>query len=184
MKTVFTKEDIFYDGSQLSERWIYRKFGVLGDACVAFVGGCDVKPEYMADLEDLKGEKLIRAQKMLHFISEIFSFPQKSCVLLQKLFVVNLKELLEMKTKKHFLRRGNDLYLDEKKLNISVAIPSISSSLIHIGLNIDGTGAPVPVITLPELGIEPGVFAVEALDRISSEFENSLNALFKTRSSR
>jgi hypothetical protein len=184
MKTLFHKEEIFYDGSQLKERWIYKNFGIMGDACVSFIGGCEVKSDYMADLEDLREKKTIKARKMLHFISEIFSFPEKSCPLLQRLFVVVIKEGLEMKTGKSFLRKGNDLYLDEKKLNISVAIPSISSSLIHIGLNIDGRGAPVPVITLPELGIEPESFAVETLEKMKVEFEDSLKAIYKVRSER
>jgi len=182
MKTLFHREEIFYDGSQLKERWIYRNFGITGDACVSFIGGCEVKPEYMADLEDLTKGSSIKAQKMLHFISEVFSFPERSCTLLQRLFVVTIKEGIEKKTGKILLRKGNDLFLNEKKLNISVAIPSVSSFLIHIGLNIDGKGAPVPVITLPELGIEPESFAVETLERMRAEFESSLNDLYKVRS--
>lgn len=182
MKTLFHTEEIFYDGSQLSERWIYKKFGIAGDACVAFLGTCDVKPEYMADLEDLSERKVIRAERMLHFIFEIFSYPRTSCTLLQRLFIITIKELLETKTGKKFLRKGNDIYLEGKKLNISVAIPSVVSSLIHIGLNVDGRGAPIPVITLSELGIDPKPFALETLDEMRLEFESSLKGIYKTRS--
>jgi len=184
MKILFHKEEIFYDGSQLSERWIYKNFKIMGDACVAFIGGCDVKNEYMADLEDLTGGKRIKAEKMLHFIFEIFSYPPKSCSILQRLFILTLKELLEAKTRKILLRRGNDIYFEEKKLNVSVAVPCVSSYLIHIGLNIDGKGAPVPVITLPELGVEPESFATESLEGLKLEFESSLNAIYKVRSGR
>lgn len=181
MKVFFSEEEIFYDGSQLSERWLFRRFGLEGDAGVAFLGGCDVKPVYMADLEDLSRGNRIYARKMLHFLFEIFSFPPGGCTSLQRLFVVIIKELVEAKTGKKLKREGNDLFFNGRKLNVSVAIPATISSLIHIGLNEDGEGAPVPVTSLSELGIEGKTFAVEALNRIKDEFESLLRDLYKVR---
>jgi len=40
------------------------------------------------------------------------------------------------------------------------------------------------VITLPELGIEPESFAVETLEKMKVEFEDSLKAIYKVRSER
>ena len=38
---------------------------------------------------------------------------------------------------------GDDLYVGDRKLSISIAAPSPTSALIHFALNIDPTGAPV-----------------------------------------
>lgn len=181
LKIGFSKERIDYDGSQLSERWIYREFGIEGDACVSFIGKCDVKPNYMVDLEDLKGKRVIRANLMVHFVSEIFTVPKKASPFVQRCFVSTLKELLEERSGLFLKRKGDDLFFDSRKLSVSVAMPSTISTLIHIGINVDGKGAPIEVSTLTELGISPEKFAEEGLERIREEFTSSLKSLYKVR---
>ena len=97
MKTKFAEKDIDYDGSQLRSHWILEEFGILGDACVSFTGACDVKPEFMKDMEDLLNNKAIRSQKMLHFIIEIFRGDIFPSVLIQHLFVSIVCEKIERK---------------------------------------------------------------------------------------
>jgi len=181
MKTLFSKKRILYDGSQLSERWIYKTFGILGDACVSFIGGCDVEPLYMVDLEDVAHGNTIQAKTMLHFIAEIFSLPRESCVLFQRLFITIIKDILERMTGKYFRREGDDLYLNEKKkkLNVSIATPATISFLVHVGINVDGKDTPVPVVSLNELGISPHLFAKNVLKALSSEFDSIIKALYK-----
>ena len=40
-------------------------------------------------------------------------------------------------------RKGDDLFYNDNKLSVSIAAKSINSVLIHIGMNIDSSGAPV-----------------------------------------
>lgn len=184
LKIEFRGERIDYDGSQLSERWIYRNFGIEGDACVSFIGGCNVKPEYMADLEDLRDKREIKARLMVHFVSEIFSVPPMACPFVQRCFVSVLKEMIEEKTGIFLKRVGDDLFFEGRKLTVSIAIPATVSSLIHIGVNVDGRGAPLEVSTIAELGISPEKFAEEGLERIRDEFSSSLRSLYKVRTGR
>ena len=50
MKTLFTEEQIKYEGWQLSPHWIYKNFKIQGDAIVGFTGECEVKLSEMVDI--------------------------------------------------------------------------------------------------------------------------------------
>jgi hypothetical protein len=52
-------------------------------------------------------------------------------------------------------RKASDLFVGERKLSVSVATASASSSKVHLGLNITSKGVPdgVKAIGLAELGI-------------------------------
>ena len=64
----------------------------------------------------------------------------------------------------HIKRRGDDLfYKDTQKLSVSICTVSPTSILIHTGLNIDSTGAPVEASGLEsELGIKDTLQDIEA----------------------
>ena len=68
MHTKFIEKEIKYIGSQLSPHWIYKNFGLQGDAIVAFVGEVDVKISEMVDIEDVLNNDSIYSKKMLNFI--------------------------------------------------------------------------------------------------------------------
>jgi len=146
---------IDYDGSAIRSHWAYRNFGILGNSLVVFRGKCDVKVEEMIDIEDLRQKKEIKSDDMVHYIIEIFDFPNVLLAsALQKLFIAKLCELLGeygIKTS----RKGDDIYVDGRKLSISIATVSPVSIKIHIGINVEAKGIPegVNAIGLEELGI-------------------------------
>jgi uncharacterized protein len=184
MQTAFL-DNIFYDGSQLRSGFIRETFGLSGDAIVAFRGGCDVTPEHMLDLEDLEAGQSIRADLMLHLIVEHFDTGLSLAVARQRLLAALVGELL---TREHGVtglsRSGDDLYIGERKLSISVAVKSPVSGLIHFAMNIDPSGAPVPAIGLAELGIEELSLAAQVQAAYAAEIASCDRAASKVRAAR
>lgn len=152
---VVTDRKINYDGSAIKSHWAYRNFGVLGNSIVVFRGKCDVKVEEMIDIEDLRQKKEIKSDDMVHYIIEVFEYPNVLLAsALQKLFIAKLCELLGEYGIKTF-RKGDDIYVNGRKLSISIATVSPVSIKIHIGINVEAKGIPkgVNAIGLKELGI-------------------------------
>lgn len=157
MKYHFISEEIPYTGDELSNHWIYRNFGILGDAVVAFIGPCEIDGEKMVDLEDVLNDDFIYSKKMLNFIVEIFGITLQEGVLIQRLFSGIIQDRINMMLEgANIRRRGDDLfYQDTAKLSVSICTVSPTSILIHTGLNIDSAGAPVEASGLSsELGME------------------------------
>ena len=180
LKMLFVKEKILYDGSQIHSHWAYKNFNLMGDSIVAFIGPCDVKKEEMVDLEDLRKGEIIKAKEMLHFICEHFGVEMREIVLLQRLLVFCVKESLESYGWK-MERKGDDLFFENKKISISIATKTPISGKIHLGINIEPEGAPLPATGLKELGIEPVGFGEEVMRRYRDEFENINFAMCKVR---
>ena len=182
MKTKFIEEEIKYIGSQLSPHWIYKNFKLQGDAIVAFVGECEVKLTEMVDLEDVINNEPIYSKYMLSFITEQFGIGLTEGVFRQRLLICIIKELLE-KRGVFVVRQGDDLMINGRKLSVSIATKSITSILIHTGLNILSEGAPVAASGLKsELGIEDiKAFAVEVMEKYSEEIEDIILAGTKVR---
>ncbi|NJE05286.1 DUF366 family protein [Thermococcus sp. M36] len=146
---------IGYDGSAIQSHWAYRNFGILGNSLIVFRGKCDVKVEEMIDIEDLRQSKEIKSDDMVHYIIEVFDFPNVLLAsTLQKLFIAKLCEVLGEYGVKTF-RKGDDIYVNGKKLSISIATVSPVSIKIHIGINVEAKGIPegVEAIGLKEIGI-------------------------------
>lgn len=159
MKTHFIEERLTYTGEALSNHWIYKNFGILGNAVVAFCGPCDVNAHNMVDLEDVLNDDLILSKYMLHFVVEIFGPSLKEGVLLQRLFSAILQQRVNSQLPEPRVERsGDDLFVDgTKKLSVSICTLSPSSILIHAGLNIDAEGAPVEAAGLSsDLGLDMG----------------------------
>ena len=182
MKTKFIKEEIKYIGSQLAPHWIYKTFHIQGDAIVAFVGECKVDLTEMVDIEDVINNEPIYSKLMLSFISEQFGIGLVEGVLRQRLLITIIKELLEERGV-FVVRNGDDLMIDNRKLSVSIATKSITSVLIHTGLNILSEGAPVKASGLTsELGINDiEEFATEVMKRYSEELEDIVLASSKVR---
>ena len=68
MESKFVDEEIKYIGSQLAPHWIYKNFGICGDAIVSFIGEMDVKLTEMVDIEDVLTNSPIYSKKMVSFI--------------------------------------------------------------------------------------------------------------------
>lgn len=182
MQTKFIDEEIKYEGFQLSPHWIYKNFNIQGDAVVAFTGECEVKLNEMVDIEDVINNEPIYSKSMLSFISEQFNIGLVEGVLRQRLLITVIKEVLE-KRGIQVVRDGDDLFYDGRKLSVSIATKSATSVLIHTGLNIISTGAPVKASGLSEdIGINDiKNFALEVLDRYSKELYDIVQATTKVR---
>lgn len=162
MHTHWAQEEITYTGEQLSSLWAMRRFGLQGESVVAFAGPCRVGPEHMVDQADVAAGAFIYSERMLHFIVEHFELGLRETIARQRLLVALAAELLRPQAPA-LVRRGDDLYLGERKLSVSIATASPVSTLIHLGLNISSTGTPVPAVGLAELGVEPAGFAQELM---------------------
>lgn len=182
MITKYLDEEIKYIGSQLAPHWIYKTYKIQGDAIVAFCGECEVKLTEMVDIEDVINNEPIYSKYMLSFITEQFNVNLVEGVFRQRLLICIIKEELE-KRGIFVERRGDDLMIDNKKLSVSIATKSTTSILIHTGLNIDSTGAPVKASGLTsELGItDIKEFAQEIMRRYSEEIEDIILASTKVR---
>ena len=172
MKTLFIDREIKYIGSQLAPHWIYKNFKIQGDAIVAFCGECEVKLTEMVDIEDVINNEPIYSKYMLSFISEQFNIELVEGVFRQRLLMCCIKEALEKRGFK-VSRNGDDLFVNDKKLSVSIATKSITSVLIHTGVNILSEGAPIPVSGLEsDLGIKDvKEFAQEVMTAYSEEID-------------
>lgn len=182
MKTHFIENEIKYIGSQLAPHWIYKNFKIQGDAIVAFVGECEVKLTEMVDIEDVINNEPIYSKYMLSFITEQFNVELVEGVFRQRLLMCIIKEALE---KRGFLvrRNGDDLFVNDKKLSVSIATKSMTSVLIHTGINILSEGAPISVSGLEsDLDIKDiKEFALEVMKNYSEEVDDIVLASTKVR---
>jgi hypothetical protein len=156
--------------------------GIPGDAAAAFLGPCDVKPQHMVDRVDLEAGARISSPRMLHLIIEHPGLDLDRVTLRQRLLMAIAGEIINSHLGEPLLRReGDDLYLRDRKLSVSVATTSPSSGLIHSGFNLRGQGAPVPAIGLEELALEPGQFAGQLLGAYAKEIKSARKAAEKVK---
>ena len=182
MKTKLAEQNIKYEGWQLCPHWIYKNFNIQGDSIVAFIGECEVKLTEMVDIEDVINNEPIYSKSMLSFISEQFNIGLIEGVFRQRLLICTIKEALEKRGFK-IIRNGDDLFFDGKKLTVSIATKSHTSVLIHTGINIDSTDAPVNASGLTsELGItDIENFAKEVMNNYAEEIDDIIMASTKVR---
>lgn len=186
LKTKWIEKNFLYDGKQLRPLYNYQEHDLVGHSVVAWVGGCDVHFDHMKDLVDLKNQEKICGSQMLHFVFEIFDLQLLGGVFLQRLFAsLVFEELLNFeKVRAHiqdWKRDGDDLYFKDAKLSISVAIPSLRSTLIHFALNVSNEGTPVKTCALSDFGIDSKTFAVKVFARFEQEFNSSVDATYQVR---
>lgn len=182
MNTVFRPDELAYTGHQLRPHWIYETFGLQGDAIVAFRGPCRVELSEMVDRADVIAGEDIRAAEMLHLIAEHFDRDLTRAVLRQRLLICMIAERLRKAPGMPAPRReGDDLYIDERKLSVSIATVSPVSTLIHVGVNIDATGAPCAACGLGEWEIDANRLAEDLLVAYSAEDEDIYLATCKVR---
>jgi uncharacterized protein len=183
MITKYITDRIDYDGSQLKPHFILSQFGIAGNACVAFIGSCDVKPEHMKDVEDLVAKKAIRSAQMLHFIAEIFRCDLLSGILFQRILIAITKEIIFKNSGKDIIRNGNDLFYESRKLSVSIATVSPISSLIHFGINISSDNTPIHTSCLLDLCLEPMDTANMILKTFEEEYNSIIHSIYKVRPS-
>lgn len=194
MHTKLIENEIKYTGEELAPHWIYKQFHLQGDSIVAFCGECEVKLTEMVDIEDVINDEPIYSKNMLSFIIEHFNIGLVEGVIRQRLLICIIKEALEkllmksemnekLSTHSHspiVIRKGDDLFVEGRKLSVSIATKSLTSVLIHVGINIDPTGAPVDAIGLDYLKIlDIRGFAQDVMVKYSQEINDIILASTK-----
>lgn len=117
---------------------------------------------------------------MLHAVIMHPGCDLRSAVLRQRLLVCILCESLASRDITAE-RRGDDVFVDERKLTVSIAAPSSDACLIHLGINVDPAGAPVAAIGLEALGINPHDLGDELMTRYAQELATAAYAETKVR---
>lgn len=170
MRTLWCDESILYDGSQLRAHWLWSRFQLADDAAVGFRGPCRVALDEIADLADVNGPG-IAGDDMVHVVWESFGEPDLLlAVHRQRLLSAQAAEVLaSLGCRTRVRRDGDDLWVGEGKLSISIATVTPVSSLLHFAVNATPGGAPVVTATLQELGVEPRAFGEALLQRLAAE---------------
>lgn len=200
IKTLFLESPLRpYNGPELRPHFLLTQLQLQGSALAAWVGPCDVKTEHLVDWEDRLANDSIRAEKMIHFLGEFFGVTLREGVFIQRLLMAIMGEILRDELRISIaaagspglqvheralatLRRdGDDLFLLERKLSVSIVTASPVSVLLHAGINVDPSGAPVPAIGLDELQIDVTRFTKEVLKRFENEWESMEWACTKVR---
>ena len=185
--TLFSKTERAYTGVELRPHFLLTELGLKGSALGAFIGPCRVATEHLVDWEDRLAHDRIEAKSMVHFIGEFFGATLKEGVLRQRLFMAQVgqtlnDELLKKGTpEKRLHRDGDDLFSLGRKLSVSIVTASPVSQLLHVGINIDPAGAPVPAIGLAELGIEAEAWIPKVLAAFAEEWDSMEWACAKVR---
>lgn len=150
-------KDIFeYDGSQINPSWAFQEFGIYGSSIITWIGPVNITPDNLKDFADVGLE--IKSNYMVNFICEFFDQQppnMRIAYLRQRLLVMIFREILTEKGVKT-TRDGDDIFVDGKKLSISIASVSLSSAKIHFALNLEDKGTPDDVETIGLYDIDGG----------------------------
>ena len=176
---------IKYDGSQIAPLWAYS-MGIKGDSIVIFHGPMDVTFDNMKDFEDRKAGKTIKGDDLIHIIVERFDSPasMRLAYYMQRLLIICVRDVLldhGIKT----IRNGDDLFVDDGKLTVSIASAGVGSEKIHCGINLTTRGTPPDVKTaaLEECGIKDWKkIAEEISETFIKEVEEIEGDIVKTKS--
>jgi hypothetical protein len=133
------------------------------------------------DLEDRALGNTVAGERMLHFIAEIFGLGMPGAVFAQRLLCSIAGQAVESEGDATVTREGDDLYVGDGKLSVSVATVSPVSCLIHLGLNVSTRGVPVKAACLEDLGIAPERVAAMILSGFAREVEGAMEAARKVR---
>ena len=167
-------EDIFkYDGSQINPSWAFQEFGIYGSSIVTWIGPVNITPDNLKDFADVGLE--IKSNYMVNFICEFFDQQppnMRIAYLRQRLLVMIFREVLTERGVKT-TREGDDIFVDGRKLSISIASISLSSAKIHFALNLEDKGTPGDVETIGLYDIDDGkVFNEDNLKDLIFEVVN------------
>ncbi len=181
ISTKFLTQELAYTGPQLRSLFLYE-YGLKGDGVLSWIGPCDVKTDDLVDAKDRLKNDFIKSKKMVHFLCEFFHKDIFFGICVQRIMAEIVIDILVSLTNKSFLRKGDDVYCDGKKLNVSIATVSSLSSLIHFGVNVDSKGAPVAAIGLKDLNVDPVAFITLCLKKFKEELNDIYQGSFKVKS--
>ena len=141
-------EKFEYDGSQINPSWAFQELGIYGSSIITWIGPVNITPDNLKDFADVGLE--IKSNYMVNFICEFFDQQptnMRIAYLRQRLLVMIFREILteyDVVT----TREGDDIFVDGRKLSISIASVSLSSAKIHFALNLEDKGTPDDVKTI------------------------------------
>lgn len=144
----FVEENTCYDGNQIQPLWALDQLGIKGSSIVSWMGSMEIEPTKIIDVEDVGLE--IKSSEMIHFIVEHFDCQPtniKLCYHRQRILVMILKDELAQ-WGVQCTRSGDDLFVGDGKLTVSIATISATSMKIHLGINITSKGTPEDVETI------------------------------------
>ena len=137
-----------YDGSQINPSCAFQEFVIYGSSIITWIGPVNITPDNLKDIADVG--LAIKSNYLANFICEFFDQQppnMRIAYLRQRLLVMIFREILTeygVETK----REGDDIFVDERKLSISIASVSLSSAKIHFALNLEDKGTPDDVDTI------------------------------------
>lgn len=186
MQTHFVEKKFSYDGSQLRSLYAYLDHRLLGPSIISWVGPCSIPFSHMVDGEDLLEKAVIQGDEMLHFIIEVFERDLFSGVLLQRMFAAIIKDYLQghapgISAGASLRRDGDDIYLEDRKLSISIATKSPVSVMVHFALNVTNRGTPVKTLSLEDLKMDPRCVAEDVMTLFRKEIISIVTATQKVR---
>ena len=167
-------DEIFeYDGSQINPSWAFQEFGIYGSSVITWIGPVNITPDNLKDFADVGLE--IKSNYMVNFICEFFDQQptnMRIAYLRQRLLVMIFREIL---TEYGVVttREGDDIFVDGRKLSISIASISLSSSKIHFALNLEDKGTPDDVKTI-------GLYDIKVKNQQVFDKNNLLELINKT----
>ncbi len=181
-----------YDGSQINPSWAFQEFGIYGSSIITWIGPVNITPDNLKDFADVGLE--IKSSHMINFICEFFDQQppnMRIAYLRQRLLVMIFREILT-EYGVNTTREGDDIFVDERKLSISIASVSLSSAKIHFALNLEDKGTPDDVDTIGLYDIKVNdeqVFTEdnllelinETVNRFINELETIENDISKTK---
>ena len=162
-----------YDGSQIDPSWAFQEFGIYGSSVVTWIGPVNITPDNLKDFADVGLE--IKSSYMVNFICEFFDQQppnMRVAYLRQRLLVMIFREIL-MEYGVQTERQGDDIFVDGRKLSISIASVSLSSAKIHFALNLEDKGTPSDVETI-------GLYDIKINDKQVFTEENLLDLINET----
>jgi hypothetical protein len=119
---------------------------------------------------------------MAHCLVEHRGLELQAGVLCQRLLMRLMADWLGRRTGRVPEVRGDDLFVDGRKLSVSVATSSPRGVLVHAGVNVDTEGTPVPTAGLSELRVRPREFLQEVGRAYCAEIDSVRHAMAKVRS--
>lgn len=176
-------EKFTYTGDELKPHFNFMRYGLKGSSLSIACGPCEVQNTELVDLQDQKEGEFIKSTEMIHFLGEFYGLGIKEGVFLQCYFISVFKDLLNLEFGENKVKQsGNDLFIDDKKLSVSIVAPSIGSVLMHFGVNINSKGAPVSAVGLSEYKVDSDLIISKFIAIWEKEWKRLSFACTKVRS--
>lgn len=181
MKIVLLDGTKDYDGLQLCTAFVDAHARSPGDAMVLFEGAADVCVENLVDLEDAETNRPIGSLRMAHAIVEHRDMDLRTGVLAQRMLGRLAADWIARRSGVAVIVRGDDLFVGEGKLSVSIATTSPRGVLIHFAVNVLTEGTPVKTAGLRDLRLPARDFLRALGKAYADEVQSIDHAIRKVR---